>query len=89
MCKINSLFKLIITSILRNNCVPVMPVRNKSLLFLILNLPLRVRAILFIITESSLYLRPVASLRGLNMFLFTQSNTRGTQTATKSCDIYE
>ena len=60
MCKINSLFKLIITSLLRNNCVPV---RNKSLLFLILNLPLRVRAILFIITESSLYLRPVASLR--------------------------
>ena len=57
MCKINSLFKLIITSLLRNNCVPV---RNKSLLFLILNLPLRVRAIPFIITGSSLYLRPVA-----------------------------
>ena len=60
MCKINRLFKLVITFLLRNNCVPV---RNKSLLFLILNLPLRVRAILFIVTESSLYLRQVASLR--------------------------
>ena len=60
MCKINRLFKLVITFLLRNNCVPV---RNKSLLFLILNLPLRVRAILFIVTESSIYLRQVASLR--------------------------
>ena len=49
MCKVNSLFKLIITSLLRNNCVPV---RNKRELFLIFNLPFRVRAIPFIITES-------------------------------------
>ena len=65
MCKINSLFELVITSLLRNNCVPV---RNKSLLFLILNQPLTVRAILFIVTESYLYLRQVASLREYRHF---------------------
>ena len=43
---------LIITSLLRNNYVPV---RNKSLLFHILNLPFRVRATPFI-TESFFYL---------------------------------
>ena len=44
MYKINSLFELIITYLLHNNYVPV---RNKSVLFLILILPFRTLQSLF------------------------------------------